>query len=131
MALAVGRRRLARAMHTTSARLDHIAPPHPVSHMRPILYADNARLPTAGKHRHPYSLSEFQKAEGAAPGDYEMQYQLLRGQLDKLHHEFWLDVRPGRVRSGQWLIYSSTEQLALQRSQGIRARGAPRACNRS
>jgi len=127
MALAVGRR-LARTMHTTAVRLDQIAPPHPVSHMRPIVYADSARLAPEGKHRHPYSLSEFQKAEGAAPGDYEMQYQLLRGQLDKLHHEFWLDVRPGRVCSG-YCSFIPTEQFALQRSQRIRSRGTPRVRN--
>lgn len=80
-------------LHTSSARCDRVAPPHPISHMRPIIYDDappGATPPTL--LRHPYSLNEFQNTR-IQPADLELQFKLQRQQLDTFHQDFWLDVR--------------------------------------
>ena len=68
-----------------------VAPPHPVSHFRPIIYGDASSQPLPTYLRHPYSLSEFTTGTGAL-GDHELQFLLQRQQLDTFHHNFWLDV---------------------------------------
>lgn len=83
---------LTRLLHTSSARCNRVAPPHPISHMRPIIY-DDAPLPSPPTLlRHPYSLTEFQDAQ-SRPVDLELQFKLQRQQLDNFHQDFWLDVR--------------------------------------
>jgi hypothetical protein len=89
-------RRMARAFHSSTTRNDMVAPPDPVSHMRPVIY-DNHVLPVpASNVRHPYSLTEFKVDKGsdaAESGDLELQFRIMRQQLDALHQNFWLDVR--------------------------------------
>lgn len=82
----------AHGFHMSSTRKDLVAPPDPVSHMRPVVYDDppsKLRLPYL---RHPYSLSEFKDGNTSVLGNYELQFGLLRQQLDSLHQNFWLDV---------------------------------------
>lgn len=85
------------AFHASATANDMVAPPDPVSHMRPIIYDDPpAPQPEGAYVRHPYSLSEFQAVAGRdggmTLGDNELQFKLMRQQLDALHQNFWLDV---------------------------------------
>jgi len=80
----------AHGFHMSRIRRDLVAPPDPVSHMRPVIYDDPPSKLVA--LRHPYSLSEFKDGNANDPGNYELQFHLLRQQLDSLHQNFWLDV---------------------------------------
>lgn len=84
-----------RFFHTSPQRCNHlIAPPDPISHMRPVIY-DDAPLPSPPSLlRHPYSLSEFMTDSQSRRGELELQLKLERQQLDAFHQTFWLDVRP-------------------------------------
>lgn len=78
--------------HMSRTRRELVAPPNLVSHMRPVIYdgpPSKLRLPYL---RHPYSLSEFKDGSTRVLGNYELQFRLLRQQLDSLHQNFWLDV---------------------------------------
>lgn len=80
-----------RTLYASTPRHDLVGPPHPISHIRPILYDDPPiRYPL--RLRHPYSLSEFKSASIDEFSEFELQYKLLRQQLDTLHQTFWLDV---------------------------------------
>jgi hypothetical protein len=59
--------------------------------MRPVIYDDPPSKLAAPYLRHPYSLSEFKDGNVNDPGNYELQFHLLRQQLDALHQNFWLD----------------------------------------
>ncbi|KAF9533019.1 hypothetical protein CPB83DRAFT_806762 [Crepidotus variabilis] len=80
-----------RLLHVSTRRQDFVAPPHPISHMRPILYDDPPSQSPAPYLRHPYSLSEFKEENKNAGNDCEFQFQVQRQQLDALHQGFWLD----------------------------------------
>lgn len=78
--------------HMSRVCRDLVAPPNLVSHMRPVIYdspPSKLRLPYL---RHPYSLFEFKDGNTSVLGNYELQFRLLRQQLDSLHQNFWLDV---------------------------------------
>jgi len=77
--------------HGSRPRHDLVAPPHLVSHIRPIIYGDASPQPPPTYLRHPYSLSEFTTGTGTTLGDHELQYLLQRQQLDTFHHSFWLE----------------------------------------
>lgn len=97
--------------HMSRTHRDLVAPPNPVSHMRPIIYDDppsKLRLPYL---RHPYSLSEFKDGNTSVLGNCELQFRLLRQQLDSLHQNFWLDV------SGP--IFSCETFLLLERATRV------------
>jgi len=81
-----------RFFHTSSQTCNHlIAPPDPISHMRPVIY-DDAPLPSPPSLlRHPYSLSEFMTGSQCQRGELELQLKLERQQLDAFHQNFWLD----------------------------------------
>lgn len=81
-----------RNFHGSRPRHDLVAPPHPVSHFRPIIYGDASSQPPPTYLRHPYSLSEFTTGTGTTLGDHELQFLLQRQQLDTFHHSFWLEV---------------------------------------
>jgi len=81
---------VARQLHSSAARLNRVAPPHPISHIRPIIYDDSPAPAPPTLLRHPYSLDEFANAL-SAPVDLDLQFKLQRQQLDSFHHEFWLD----------------------------------------
>ena len=81
-----------RTFHASTSHRDLVAPPDPISHMRPILYDDPPSQCPAPRLRHPYSLSEFKTGSGDDIYEYELQYKLLRQQLDSLHQSFWFDV---------------------------------------
>lgn len=85
-------RQAVRRLQTSAPRCDRVAPPHPISHIRPIIYDDSIAASTPTSLRHPYSLSEFNAASSDNLGDYEFQYKLQRQYLDAFHHNFWLDV---------------------------------------
>lgn len=85
-------RRCSRRLHTSVVRSDRVAPPHPISHIRPIIYDDEPVASPPTLLRHPYSLHEFQDASDR-PVNLELQFRLQRSQLDAFHHNFWLDVR--------------------------------------
>ncbi|KIM49091.1 hypothetical protein M413DRAFT_21380 [Hebeloma cylindrosporum] len=72
-------------------RRDLVAPPDPVSHMRPVIYDNPPSTLHVPYLRHPYSLSEFKDGNTSVLGNYELQFRLLRQQLDSLHQNFWLD----------------------------------------
>ncbi|KAJ7632669.1 hypothetical protein FB45DRAFT_511545 [Roridomyces roridus] len=77
----------ARALHVSRALCDRVAPPHPVSNMRPIIY-DQDEPTTTTRAYHPYSLHEF---EPTPTNPYKLQWKLQRQQLDDFHHDFWLE----------------------------------------
>lgn len=78
-------------LHTSAVRSDRVAPPHPISHIRPIIYDDAPAASPPTLLRHPYSLHEFQDASDR-PVNLELQFRLQRQQLDAFHQNFWLDV---------------------------------------
>jgi len=83
--------RQARLIHSSPQQRDLVAPPDPISHIRPIIY-DDAPSPTPpALLRHPYSLSEFDTNAHNRLGNYELQFNLQRHQLDAFHHNFWFD----------------------------------------
>ena len=90
-------RQTVRRLQTSVRRCDRVAPPHPISHMRPIIYDDSIAASTPTSLRHPYSLSEFNATSLDNLGDYEFQYKLQRQYLDAFHHNFWLDVCISRL----------------------------------
>ncbi|KAI8998600.1 hypothetical protein BD414DRAFT_407322 [Trametes punicea] len=74
----------ARQFHASISRRHLVGPPHPISHLRPVIY-DDAPPPPAPHVRHPYSLREF-------TGDTrEYQWKMQRQELDAFNHAFWLD----------------------------------------
>ncbi|KAG5645238.1 hypothetical protein DXG03_006655 [Asterophora parasitica] len=84
----------ARLLHASSRACNLVAPPDPVSHMRPIIYSDAPPPAPPSLIRHPYSLTEF--ASGAAKKhlrsqENALQFKLQRQQLDDFHHNFWFD----------------------------------------
>lgn len=85
-----------RFLHASTCRAHLVAPPDPISNMRPIIYDDSpdsvgASPPTL--LRHPYSLSEFTNTSGNdRAANLELQFYLQRQQLDAFNHNFWLDV---------------------------------------
>ncbi|EAU88486.1 hypothetical protein CC1G_04192 [Coprinopsis cinerea okayama7 len=87
---AAARHVLKRSIHASTKRLDRVAPPHPISHIRPIIYDDAPRATAPTLLRHPYSLNEFHDAS-RTPVDLELQFKLQRQQLDAFHQDFWLD----------------------------------------
>jgi len=82
---------LAYQFHASTAQCNLVAPPDPVSHMRPIIYDNPPSQLPAPYLRHPYSLSEFRTEAENDSGNHDLQYRLLRQQLDSLHQNFWLD----------------------------------------
>jgi hypothetical protein len=71
-----------------------VASPHPVSHIRPIIYNDVPPPPPPSFLPHPYSLAEFDPEPKTPQPANELLFKLQRQQLDDLNHHFWLDVRP-------------------------------------
>ncbi|KAG6900856.1 hypothetical protein C0993_009974 [Termitomyces sp. T159_Od127] len=84
-------RALVRPFHSSSRMHNLVAPPDPVSHMRPIIYSDAPPPPAPSYLRHPYSLDEFSPQERGE--DLALQFKLQRQQLDDFHQHFWFDVR--------------------------------------
>ncbi|KAI0079885.1 hypothetical protein K474DRAFT_1705145 [Panus rudis PR-1116 ss-1] len=75
--------RIIRSIHASSARLNLVGPPDPVSNIRPVIYDDAPATPSDA--RHPYSLREF-------TGDTrEYHWKMHRQQLDAFNHTFWAD----------------------------------------
>jgi len=101
-----------RSFHGSTSRRDLVAPPHPVSHMRPVLYEEPPSKLPAQYLRHPYSLSEFKTElnDTASASDHELQFKLLRQQLDSLHQAFWLDVSPWSIRACVMETHKGIEQ---------------------
>ncbi|TFK29977.1 hypothetical protein FA15DRAFT_608959 [Coprinopsis marcescibilis] len=85
-----GRSLCVRRLHVSTRRSARVAPPHPISHIRPIIYDDGPRPSPPTLLRHPYSLSEFR--DSSRPADLELQFKLQRQQLDTFHQDFWLDT---------------------------------------
>lgn len=83
-----------RLFHASASRRHLVAPPHPVSNMRPVIYEDapsDPQPPTLLPH--PYSLFEFSSTTcNDQASNLELQFRLQRQQLDIFHHKFWLDV---------------------------------------
>lgn len=75
-----------RLLHSSARTCDHVAPPDPISNIRPILYDDPARV-TSELLRHPYSLNEFRDDSDTL----EYQWKLQRQQLDAFNDSFWRD----------------------------------------
>ncbi|KAF8201847.1 hypothetical protein BJ912DRAFT_921278 [Pholiota molesta] len=111
------------AFHASATANDMVAPPDPVSHMRPIIYDDPpAPQPEGAYVRHPYSLSEFQTVAGRdgsmTLGDNELQFKLMRQQLDALHQNFWLDSNT-RFYSAKQSVLSSLPENATARDKEV------------
>ncbi|RDB21413.1 hypothetical protein Hypma_011645 [Hypsizygus marmoreus] len=79
-----------RLIHASSRTCNLIAPPDPVSHMRPIIYSDAPPPAPPSFIRHPYSLTEFYTSPKKR-GDSELQFKLLRQSIDEFHQNFWFD----------------------------------------
>ena len=77
-----------RLFHSSARVCDYVAPPDPISNIRPILYDDPAPV-TSEPLRHPYSLNEFRDDSDTL----EYQWKLQRQQLDAFNDNFWRDVR--------------------------------------
>lgn len=77
-----------RLLHSSVRTCDYVAPPDPISNIRPILYDDPARV-TVEPLQHPYSLNEFRDDSDTL----EYQWKLQRQQLDAFNDNFWRDVR--------------------------------------
>ncbi|KAF8274890.1 hypothetical protein EI94DRAFT_1775386, partial [Lactarius quietus] len=77
-----------RLLHSSARTSDHVAPPDPVSNIRPILYDDPAPV-NSEPLRHPYSLNEFRDDTDADTLKY--QWKLQRRQLDAFNDNFWRD----------------------------------------
>jgi len=75
-----------RLLHSSARTCDYVAPPDPISHIRPILYDDPAPV-TSEPLRHPYSLNEFRDDSDTL----EYQWKLQRQQLDAFNDNFWRD----------------------------------------
>ncbi|KAI0054127.1 hypothetical protein FA95DRAFT_1551934 [Auriscalpium vulgare] len=98
-----------RTLHSSSVRLNRVAPPDPISNIRPILY-DDPLPPTDEELRHPYSLSEFR-------GDMrEYQWKLQRQQLDSWNHAFWTDSNT-RFNAGKAAALDSLPETASPEMQ--------------
>jgi len=85
-----------RLFHASASRQHLVAPPHPVSNMRPVIYEDAPPDPQPpALLPHPYSLFEFSSTTcNDQASSLELQFRLQRQQLDAFHHKFWLDVSP-------------------------------------
>ncbi|PPQ83336.1 hypothetical protein CVT25_003975 [Psilocybe cyanescens] len=103
-----------RSFHASRNHRDLVAPPDPISHMRPIIYDDPPSLSQPAYLRHPYSLAEFRAESGQ--GDNELQFRLLRQQLDSLHQNFWLDSNT-RFYSARDAVLSSLPSTATPRDK--------------
>ncbi|KNZ71792.1 hypothetical protein J132_07281 [Termitomyces sp. J132] len=79
-----------RSIHSSSRTCNLVAPPDPVSHMRPIIYSDAPPPPAPSFLRHPYSLDEFSTVSREQE-DLALQFKLQRQQLDDFHQNFWFD----------------------------------------
>lgn len=75
-----------RLLHSSARICDYVAPPDPISNIRPILYDDPAPV-ISEPLRHPYSLDEFRDDSDTL----EYQWKLQRQQLDALNDTFWRD----------------------------------------
>ncbi|KAG6898381.1 hypothetical protein C0992_009056 [Termitomyces sp. T32_za158] len=79
------------AFHSSARTANLVAPPDPVSHMRPIIYSDAPPPPAPTYLRHPYSLDEFSATPQQRSEDLALQFKLQRQQLDDFHQHFWFD----------------------------------------
>jgi len=111
------RSQLLRHFHGSRPRHDLVAPPHPVSHFRPIIYGDASSQPPPTYLRHPYSLSEF-TTETATLGDHELQFLLQRQQMDTFNHSFWLESNT-RFYTAKEAIISSLPSTATARHKEV------------
>ncbi|KAK8861365.1 hypothetical protein IAR55_002184 [Kwoniella newhampshirensis] len=69
--------------------VDLVAPPDPLSNIRPIIYA--SRPATRPSSNSPYSASEF-PSDGADSGleNMELEWRLRRERVDLMNHRFWV-----------------------------------------
>ena len=81
-----------RSISSSSRTCNLVAPPDPVSHMRPIIYSDVPPPPAPSYLHHPYSLDEFSTVSKERD-DLALQFRFQRQQLDDFHQNFWFDVR--------------------------------------
>ncbi|OXC67204.1 hypothetical protein AYX13_04306 [Cryptococcus neoformans] len=82
------RRRRSNRNDTPTAGIDLVAPPDPLSNIRPILYA--SKPPTRPSANSPYSASEFPSSSGDAKLDnMELEWRLRRERVDLTNHRFW------------------------------------------
>ncbi|WVF66838.1 hypothetical protein IAT40_001580 [Kwoniella sp. CBS 6097] len=70
--------------------VDLVAPPDPISNIRPIIYASKPRINPSTNS--PYSASEF--PTGLSAGDVrlenmELEWRLRRERVDLMNHRFW------------------------------------------
>ncbi|KAF5380920.1 hypothetical protein D9615_003992 [Tricholomella constricta] len=80
-----------RRLHVSSRACNLVAPPDPVSHMRPIIYSDAPAPAPPSLIRHPYSLTEFSTGSKKRGDQSALQFKLQRQQLDDFHQNFWFD----------------------------------------
>ncbi|KAI0273770.1 hypothetical protein BC834DRAFT_816339 [Gloeopeniophorella convolvens] len=106
--------RALRALHSTARVRDRVAPPDPVSNIRPILYDDP--LPTTAElMRHPYSLSEFVDNSDML----EYQWKLQRQELDAFNDAFWRDTNT-RFEAGKAAAMGSLHPEATPAQREVR-----------
>jgi hypothetical protein len=102
-----------RLLHSSARTCDYVAPPDPISNIRPILYDEPARV-TSETQRHPYSLNEFRDDSDTL----EYQWKLQRQQLDAFNDNFWRDVRLSPSFCHRLCLYAPSVEHTLRSSQG-------------
>ena len=71
-----------------------VAPPDPISHIRPVIYDHISSQKAQPVAYHQYSLQEFDvEPSGRLVSPEEQLWKLQRQQLDDFEQHFWLDVR--------------------------------------
>ncbi|KAK1920945.1 hypothetical protein DB88DRAFT_501619 [Papiliotrema laurentii] len=68
--------------------VDLIAPPDPLSNIRPVIYASRSTRPPTKSS--PYSAAEFPYSEAdASLQELELEWRLMRERVDMMNHRFW------------------------------------------
>ncbi|KIY72166.1 hypothetical protein CYLTODRAFT_367970 [Cylindrobasidium torrendii FP15055 ss-10] len=102
-----------RALHVSAVRAHLVGPPHPISHIRPVIYDDVPTPPPPSLLPHPYSLAEFDPDPPPGSTSHDMQWKLQRQQLDDLDQNFWMDSNI-RFEMGKAAVLESLPPTASQ-----------------
>lgn len=105
-----------------------VGAPHPVSHLRPVIYS-GTRLPASNSkydEKHPYSLAEFRESTIYSPTavkgnpksdvEWELNWRLMEN--DAKDHAFWVDVSFSHRYTQRFIqTYILVEQHAFQQGE--------------
>jgi len=81
-------RRRRQPVSISESGVDLVAPPDPISNIRPVIYASPA--PPRRSSNSPYSAGEFPYSDGQARlQDLELEWRMRRERVDMANHRFW------------------------------------------